>query len=313
MSMRLPTLTQFKNEAAQMAKQAERVSTLQTQITTGKKLERASDDPQLALRIQAVTDCMEHLKSYDLNSIVAQNRLALTSTSLQESVDLSSTAQALLMRGQNDTLNDADRQNIAHELKGVLNGLLGIANTQDSNGDYIFSGARISTKAYAQKNGEYTYQGGYEGNLIAIGPKHHVLFNLSGFGVFGDIPSENGTPQNLFQTLQKTIDLLMTPLTSDTVRHDVKQQLTEQASCLSKAANHLILQLTDTGERAKAIDDEITLNKNRIIDQQLMLGRLSDADMTQSISELTQQLTTLNITQQSYLKIQETFLQLLKQ
>jgi len=40
-------------------------------------------------------------------------------------------------------------------------------------------------------------------------------------------------------------------------------------------------------------------------------SKLSDSDLGQAISELTQRLTTLEVTQQTYLKIQETYFDLL--
>lgn len=414
MTMRLPTIAQFKNEVAQMAKQHEKVSILQAQVSSGKKLLKSSDDPLTASRVGNVTDYIDRIKSYEVNTTLAENRLLMVNSSLQQGIDLSSRAQELVVRAQSETLNNRDRQNIAEELRAVLERMVMVANTQDSHGEYIYNGFQVSTPAYSLVGGEYHYQGGYEGYSIEIGEGTQVLYNDSGFQVFGNIKSGNGfysvaadalnntgtgylnsvsvqnsqdssavddysikmvmnasgklgyqilgkthgqvvplpplilpddapeyvvgstitfngisvilngqpeagdtfkiTPskvQNVFKTLQNLIDALNAPVASEADKAILKQTLVEESESFAQASDHLIIQLTNAGNRAKMIDDQAQLNKNQIIDEQIILSRLSDVDMTQSISELTQRLTSLNIMQQSYLKIQETFIQLL--
>ncbi|MFM9726423.1 flagellar hook-associated protein 3, partial [Streptomyces scabiei] len=41
-----------------------------------------------------------------------------------------------------DTLSDVDRFSVATELEGVYEGLIGLANTTDGTGRYIFGGYR---------------------------------------------------------------------------------------------------------------------------------------------------------------------------
>ena len=192
MTMRLPTISQFKNEVAQMAKQHEKVSILQAQVSSGKKLLKPSDDPLVASRIGSVSDYIDRLKSYEVNTTLAENRLLMVNSSLQQGIDLSSRAQELVVRAQSETLNNRDRQNIAEELKSVLDRMVMVANTQDSHGEYIYNGFQVNTPAYSLEGGEYHYQGGYEGYSIEIGDRTQVLYNDSGFQVFGNIKSGNG-------------------------------------------------------------------------------------------------------------------------
>lgn len=415
MSMRLPTISQFKAQVAQMTQQYARITTLQTQIATGKKLQQSSDDPLLASRIKSITDYIERLDGYEINTTLAENRLSIASSAIQQSVDLGMKAQELLIRAQNGTMNNNDRQNIALELQGILSRFVAVANTQDSNGEYIFNGFLVGSSAYTQQGSQFQYQGSYQGYSIPIGDQAEVLYNDSGFRVFGEIKSGNGfysvvsdianntgtgvidpvtvlntastipedytvtmvtnasgkvgyqvvgsisgqvipalpltlpadapeyvagadivfngistrisgavgqgdtfsikqsVSQSIFQTLQNAIDVLKTPVVSDKNRADLTQVMGEQSSSLSTALSHLISQLTEAGDRAKTIDDQIKINKNKSIDEQVLLSALANADLTRSISDLSQQLTSLNITQQSYLKIQETFAQLLRQ
>ncbi|MFI4918044.1 MAG: flagellar hook-associated protein FlgL [Legionellales bacterium] len=414
MTMRLPTISQFKTQLTQMSQQYNQVSTLQIQVATGKKLQQASDDPMLASQITSVEDYIARLDSYTTNTTLAQNRLSLLHTTLQEQVDLTIKAQELLLRSQNGTLNDKDRAGIAIELSGVLDQMLRLANTQDGNSDYLFSGS-ASTQPYVQNGNCFQYQGSYDGNSILISDQNQVQYSDSGYAVFGNIKSGNGTfsvaadasmntgtgilqpitlldagsiinddyiltmvtnsagqlayeivgsssgqvipvpplaaptdapaytagssitfngistqldgapavgdtfairqsrPQNVFQTLQQVIDALNTPIASSAKNQaDVSQILLEKSSTLSGSLNHLVDQLAGVGTRAKAVENQIKLNKDMSLNQQVILGSLADVDMAQSISDLTQQLTALSMSQQSYTKIQEIFSQLMR-
>lgn len=415
MSMRLPTISQFKTQVDQMSKQYERVATLQLQVATGKKIQQSSDDPTIASHVKSVEDYIDKLKSYEINTTLAKNRLTTSSSILQESVDLTTKAKGLMVRAQNGTMSDEDRANIARELSDVLGKMANLANTQDGNGEYIFNGFQANKPAYAQTNGVYQYQGSYDGNYISISDQRQVQYSDSGFSIFGNIKSGTGVfsvsadsvnntgggvlqpvsvvnssnfihddytltmvtnsagqlayqvigassgqvipappllspddapeyvdgatitfngittqldgapnsgdtfainqsaSQSIFQTLQNVIDALNTPSTSVKAKADMKQVLSEETAALNGALNHLIDKEMNVAERLKAVDDQIKQNTNKSVEQQIILSSFADVDMTQAISNLTQQLTALEMSQQSYTKLQEIFSQLMRE
>jgi flagellar hook-associated protein 3 FlgL len=397
-----------------MSQQYNQVSILQSQVSTGKKLQKSSDDPTLASRIKSVEDYITRLDSYATNTSLANSRLSLLDKTLQEEVDLTIKAKELVLHAQNGTLNDKNREDIATQLSGVLASMLHLANSQDGNGEYLFNGFQASKLPFIQTSDGFKYQGSYEGNSIAISDYTQVQHSDSGFAVFGDIKTGNGSfsvaantatntgtgvlqpvttldanevvdddytltivinssgklayeiiglssgqvipappltapadapeytpggaitfngittqlngepavgdeftikqsrPQNIFQTLQNIIDTLKTPHTSAKIQADMTQALLEQSSTLAGSLNHLVNQLASVGDRKKMVEDQIKLNKDRSLDQQVILGSLSEVDMAEAISGLTQQLTALNMSQQSYSKVQEIFSQLLR-
>jgi flagellar hook-associated protein 3 FlgL len=144
-----------------------------------------------------------------------------------------------------------------------------------------------------------------------------VIFNglsiqLNGEPKVGDqfmvTPSK---PQSVFQTLQNVIAALKTPLISSATSAQVHQQLIEQSSSLKGALNHLVDQTTRFGERAKQIDLQININADTTLQQRSYLSALADVDLPEVISSLSLQLTSLEMSQQSYSKIHEFFSQLM--
>ncbi|WP_133128883.1 flagellar hook-associated protein FlgL [Legionella nagasakiensis] len=405
--MRLPTVGQFKFQMNAMAQQFNQIQALQLQATNGKKIQRASDDPSLANRIRAVEEHLQQQKSFELNNALAESQTQLAFSHLQEGVNLVGQIQQLMQRARSDVTSEEDKKNIAEQLRGHLNSLLMIANAQDGNRDYIFSGLNTKTPAYQLGASGFEYQGSQEAFMIPIGGDQAITYHDSGYLVFGDIFLGNGTfsvsadvinntgtgvissgqaltnyipdeytitfivndsgklaykvtgqesgqvipvppdeapvyqpgaviqfngvslevsgqphagdtfnvkpssRQNVFNTLQAIIDTLESPVNTPKEKADFHQAMNEHASSMQQIFNHLQLRLNELGNRAKTIDDQKLFTENVVTEQKILLGKLSDADMAQVIADLSQKLAAIQVTQQSYLRIQETFFALL--
>jgi flagellar hook-associated protein 3 FlgL len=191
--MRVPTVTQFQEQSEVMSAQMLQIQALQQKAETGTKLQNSSDDPVLASQIKAVKDYIQSLGNFDTNGKLAQNRYSLFSNSLQSAIGIMEQVRELTQSAQSDTLNNDDRNNIANELQSDLDQLVAIANTQDGNGSYIYSGYSTNTPPYVQQSGQYVYQGGYDSTSVYISPSITTPYNQSGFDVFGAIDTGNGS------------------------------------------------------------------------------------------------------------------------
>lgn len=191
--MRLPTVADFRSQISNMSKQLERVTKLQEQVTTGKSIQQGSENPSLAFKITSASDFMDRLKAYDLNIKKTTSRLQLVESQTKSASNLIGRARDLVMRARNGTMDNASRETTAIELKNILASMVDIANTVDSDGQYIFSGMNTSQPAYIKEDGHFVYKGSLNGTQIAVGENLDVLYNESGFRVFGDIKSGNGS------------------------------------------------------------------------------------------------------------------------
>jgi flagellar hook-associated protein 3 FlgL len=390
----------------------EQIKKLQNEVATGKKLARASDDPVASSQIKAINNYISRVESYKANTNLAESRTAIVDSNLDQAIGRVGRAVELTQQANNDTLTDGDRANIAAEMESILEEITNIANMQDVNGNYIFSGFNVNSTPYTKEAGAFVYKGSSESYNIDIGEGVQVLYNDSGFRVFGDIRSGNGTysiasdsanigagvlssaqvtdnaiapedytitmvtngagklayhitgsssgqvipippatvpadapeyvpqesiqfngvqtslsgspavgdsfyitqskPQSIFTTLDALITTLKSPKDSEKAKADYHQVLNEQLASLQGGHEHLVLKQTEAGNRGKLIENQIGVNEQLIFDEQGLLSNLSDADLSKSISALTQQLSILEISQQSYVKIQNTLYRLLQ-
>lgn len=118
----------------------EQITRLQSQLASGKRVMKVSDDPQAAdsiLRLQAALDRNEQ---YLKNISDGYAMMEETSVALNSFADLLSDIRAELIRASNGTRQDTLPTH-ANRIDQLLSQLVEIANTK-FNGKYIFAGTR---------------------------------------------------------------------------------------------------------------------------------------------------------------------------
>lgn len=162
----------------------------QQQISTGKRVNKPSDDPVAAARILKLDQELSRVKTYERNVSLADNRLKQEESALTSSLDVLQRIRELTVQAGNGSLSANDRQSISSELKERLGQLANIANTRDASGEYIFSGFQGSVKAF-QKNdaGQYVYQGDEGQRVLEIDDGVTVAISDNGKAIFSNVPA----------------------------------------------------------------------------------------------------------------------------
>nr|BBJ04292.1 flagellar hook-associated protein FlgL [Marinobacter nauticus] len=162
----------------------------QEQISTGKKVNRPSDDPVAAARILKLNQEVKRIETYERNANLADNRIKQEESTLASAVDIIQRVRELTVQAGNGSLSANDRQSISAELKERLGQLANIANTRDASGEYIFSGFQGSTPAFAKDDfGAWTYQGDEGQRVLEIDDGVTVPISDHGKGIFVNVPS----------------------------------------------------------------------------------------------------------------------------
>jgi flagellar hook-associated protein 3 FlgL len=137
-----------------------------------------------------------------------------------------------------------------------------------------------------------------------------VTINISGDAKLGDSFTVAPTKtQDIFTTIQDVINVMKNPITNQGV---FDQTMRQANASFTQIQNKFSTYQVDVGSRSISIDSEIKSNAALINYQTAALGDLENADMTVVFTNLAQQSLALQATQEGYLKIQETFSQLLR-
>ncbi|TSI07329.1 flagellar hook-associated protein FlgL [Lysinibacillus sp. BW-2-10] len=125
---------------------------LQKQIETGKKINRPSDDPVVAMKGMGYRTNLNKVEQFQRNIGELSTWLEITDDTLDKVGSALHRANELAVQASNDTMNDADREKIKSEYDQLREHIQMLANTK--NGDkYIFSGTKTATPLYDKATG----------------------------------------------------------------------------------------------------------------------------------------------------------------
>ena len=192
--MRISTAQFFANSLATLHQKQSNLAELQTAMATGKRLNKPSDDPVGAGRVLQLGVLTDRLDQFNRNLNAADARLSLEESTLSASSDSLNRVREIAIAAVNG-INDAGSLSIyGGEVRAVLGDLMGLANTRDANGEYVFAGTRSLTEPFGRSpTGAYTYNGNSDQRNVAISDNQRLAMTDSGARVFADLPTGNGT------------------------------------------------------------------------------------------------------------------------
>lgn len=191
--MRISTSQQQLQTVQAMLDQQTRLARTQQQIASGQRILTPSDDPTGARQKLDLGAAVATTTQYQRNADAVEERLGAEGNALQSTTALLQRVRELAVQGNNDTLSDQDRQAIAVEVRQRLSELVGIANTRDANGEYLFGGYRSTTQPFSlAADGSVVYAGDQGQRELQVGPDRRIAVGDSGDAVFLAVRNGNG-------------------------------------------------------------------------------------------------------------------------
>lgn len=193
--MRISTSTMFETGTGQLGTLQSQIARTQMQLSTNRRILTPSDDPVASARALEVTQSQSVNTQYATNRQSARSSLAQVEQALASTTLLIQDVKTLTVNAGNGTLLPADRQALAIELKGRLNDLLGVANTADGVGGYLFSGYSTGSPPFSLVDGGADYHGDQGIRKLQVASSRNLAISDSGSSVFENVPTGNGTFQ----------------------------------------------------------------------------------------------------------------------
>ena len=191
--MRLSTAGMHRHSIDAILDQQFKLAKTQEQISTGRKFNTASEDPIGATRAAAFDRTLADLTQFGRNSDIIENRLNYEEQTLAELTLVLQRARELGLQGANSTVGPDERRMIANEIRQNLQALLELANRDDGNGEFLFSGTSTATRPFAQGPAGVSYQGDDTVRQIRVSNTQSLADGHSGVDVFMNIAERNGT------------------------------------------------------------------------------------------------------------------------
>jgi flagellar hook-associated protein 3 FlgL len=190
--MRIATTTMFQRGLAAIDQAQQNLSKVQQQVSTGKKVNVASDDPIAATQILRTTSGLANNTQYIANQGVASQLLGQTDSTLGQVTDLLQSVRTTIVSANNGTLSDSERASLSTELKSRIDSLVGLANTQDGDGNYLFGGYRTDTTPFTRTSSGASYAGDDGNRSVQVSGTRQLTSTVNGNDVFNRISEGNG-------------------------------------------------------------------------------------------------------------------------
>ena len=192
--MRVATTTLFNISRIGLQRLSSDQARLQEQMTTGRRILSPSDDPVASARVLSVSQTSSINQQYTTNSESADSALSITEANLAQIVDVIQNIQTLAVDAGNATQTAEEKKMLNAELQGRYQELLGLANSTDGNGVYLFSGFQGGIKPFTESAyGQVNYNGDEGVRKIQISFGRQIPISENGNEVFRNIKNGNGT------------------------------------------------------------------------------------------------------------------------
>jgi flagellar hook-associated protein 3 FlgL len=193
MSLRISTSAIFDAGTTQLNTLQSQMAKTQMQLSTNKRNLTAADDPIAAARALEVTQSQSMNTQFGTNRSNANSSLSLVEKTLQDVTGQIQDIQTLIVTAGNGAYDASNRQALATELEGRLTDLIGLANTADGTGGYLFSGYQSTTQPFSKTSQGATYQGDQGQRTLQVGSARKMAISETGSAIFEAIPTGNGS------------------------------------------------------------------------------------------------------------------------
>lgn len=289
--------TTFRSLQNQLSQITNKMSDLQLQSTSGKRITKPSDDPSA---IGPVLQSRAHIRQTDryMDTLgIAGDRLAIQDTFLSGVVDVLSDVRTEALEAINGTLSDSDLATLADQIASYKEQLLGEVNTQ-VEGKYIFAGYMEDVCPFVE-NPAYdpltynpanpatwpvTFVANENPITLEISPGETIEVTAAGCAVFlGDSDNDGVVDAggiNLFQVFGEL---------ETAIRNNDVATIGSCIADLDDGMTQVLRTRSSLGINAQRVDTSLSQMEDVKLEYQKSLSRYEDADLVETLSELLEQ------------------------
>ncbi|WP_027409285.1 flagellar hook-associated protein FlgL [Anoxybacteroides tepidamans] len=251
----------------------------QDQLSTGKKINRPSDDPVVAMKGMAYRTNLTEVQQFKRNFSEAYNWIENSDSALDKATQALQRIRELVVQASNDTYESSQRASISQEIQQLTDHLASIANTKAGD-KYIFNGTDTlkqpvdlnQTPPVAPTNSQQVN--------IELSQGIYIPVNVDATKVFGyDTTATAANGNGLFSDLEFLNQDLNNPAKTG-------QDISQYLSYIDKHINNLLSARAELGARSNRVE----LMEDRVDQQEVIANRIlsdnEDADIEKVITDL---------------------------
>lgn len=183
--MRISTTMQFTRNLNFIQRSNSSVDQAANKYNTGLKFQTAGEDPAGMSSKVKYEGSIAAYDQYKADGILADNALSEEETAMQSLWEALSSIYTRLQQCIDGSNDQSSMNAIADEIEQMRDHLFNLTNTQNTEGEYIFSGADSSRPCFTlTSDGHYTCQADGSTRSVQVAPNVAVQVSDSGLDIF---------------------------------------------------------------------------------------------------------------------------------
>ena len=272
MGLRITDKSAFRLAAKTINQNRIQLSELQIQTSTGKRINKPSDDPSGITTLMDLNNQITRFEQFKKNIDRGKTLLQGSDSSLNSSTNILVRMKELAIQMSNDTINADDRALAAEEVNGAKETLLNLANTQIGD-TYLFGGLKTESAPFDST-------GAFQGNTtipeVEVGNNVTQKILTNGQNAFGD--DSVSSTEDIFDIL----DDLSAALSANDM-----SGINTQLDRIDNGINQLNNARADVGVKLNKLRLSETILDQFEIDTKVQKSNVEDIDMVQAINDFT--------------------------
>ena len=157
--MRLGSANTYDNAVQNLYTRQSELSIQQEKLTSGKNINRPSDDPTGAAQAERAMTRITRVATDQRALEVQRNSITMAESTLGEATSLMQSFRVLVVSAGNPSFSSTDRATVAQQLTGLRDQLFTLANRTDTNGIPLFGGLGSASVPFTDATTGVTFNG----------------------------------------------------------------------------------------------------------------------------------------------------------
>jgi flagellar hook-associated protein 3 FlgL len=191
--MRVSTSQFYLQSAQQMSSKTSDVNEQMAYLTSGKRVLTAKDDAVSYGTLAGLNDSLANIEKYKRNITQAESHIGLQDIIFADAENILNNIKDQMLQANNGVYTSEDLAVIAKEARNNFNHLIDLANSQDENSVYIFSGFQTEKQPFSQQSdGSVIYSGDTGIQELQVARNIKISTNQSGDAAFMKVDNAIG-------------------------------------------------------------------------------------------------------------------------
>ncbi len=282
----------------QLAKQQESIGELQTQLATGKKTAVPSSDIESSLEGLSIKSVLQRQSAYETNLSYVKDRLTIEESVVTSFQDYVYRLKDLAITASSGTFSDEDIGFMKAEAEGVLEELISLSNSRDSQNSYLFSGTATNVQPFQrQADGSIAYKGNSAELNVQVDSGYEVQINSSGINLVGQVERITGGNSKNLDIFAVTKDFIASLGTN--TKTDISRSIDE----FDELGNQVGGQIANLGIRQNLLEERLEIIEEKKTVYEQLLSNIEDTDYSEAITSLSSDMLALEAAQNTFAKV----------